>query len=134
MENLPIYKDNNFTLTKEMFISGNARFSMFHLSSIRLVKSRREIPYNLLILEILFIVGGLAWKYPYHGYVALLGFLGLLGSVIYFIFRKPIHKLILIFASGEREVIAVTDYVYLEKLANAFSRALVEATSKRMIS
>jgi hypothetical protein len=129
----PIYKDVNFTLTKDLFITGSARFAMKHLSSIRLVRSKRVVPYTLLFLEVAFIVGGLGWGYKFHGLVALLGFLGMIGSVLYYILRKPVHRLILVFASGERESIGSTDYSYLESLANAFSRAMVESRYRSVI-
>lgn len=126
MDHQPIYKDVNFTLTKDLFITGSARFAMAHLSSIRLVKSKRVVPYTLLFLEVALIVGGLGWVYKFHNLVALLGFLGLIGSAANYFLRKPVHRLILAFASGERESIESTDYSYLESLANAFSRAMVE--------
>ncbi|MFD0670585.1 DUF6232 family protein [Cohnella sp. GCM10027633] len=133
MDHQPIYKDANFTLTKDLFITGGARFAMAHLSSIRLVKTKREIPYTLLVLEVLLIVGGLGWDYPYHGYVALLGFLGLIGSSLNYFLRKPVHKLTVVFASGERESVGSTDYSYLESLANAFSRAMVETRYRNIL-
>lgn len=126
VDHQPIYKDANFTLTKDLFVTGGARFSMAHLSSIRLVKSKRVIPYTLLVLEIALIVGGLGWGYKFHNLVALLGFLGFLGSAANYGFRKPVHRLTLVFVSGERESIESTDYSYLETLANAFSRGMVE--------
>lgn len=127
MDHQPIYKDVNFTLTKDLFITSSARFAMAHLSSIRLVKSKRVIPYTLLVLEVAFIVGGLGWEYKYHNLVALLGALGLIGSAANYFLRKPVHRLTLAFASGDRESIESTDYSYLETLANAFSKAMVES-------
>lgn len=133
MEQQAIYKDVNFTLTKDLFITGNARFAMAHLSSIRLVRTKRVVPYTMLFLEVALIVGGLGWSYKFHGLVALLGFLGILGNAAYYAFRKPVHKLVLAFASGERESIGSTDYAYLETLANAFSRTMTETRYRSAI-
>lgn len=133
MDHQPIYKDANFTLTKDLFITGGARFAIAHLSAIRLAKTKREIPYALLFLEIVLIVGGFGWDYRFHQYVGLLGILGLIASVLLYFLRKPVHKLTLVFASGERESIGSTDYSYLEGLANAFSRAMVETRFRGML-
>ncbi len=126
MDNQPIYKDNNFTITKELFISGNARFAMQYLCSIKLIKSQRQIPYTLLVIELILIATGFIWDFRFHGLVSLFGGLGLVGSILFYIFRKPVHKLLLVFTSGEKEMIGATDYGYLERLANAFSRSIVE--------
>lgn len=132
MDHQPIYKDANFTLTKDLFITGSARFAMTHLTSIRLVKSQKVVPYTLLLLEVALIVGGLGWGYKYHNLVALLGLLGLIGSAANYFLRKPVHRLVLVFASGERESIESTDYAYLESLANAFSRAMIETRYRNL--
>jgi len=133
MDNQPIYKDNHFTITRELFISGNARFAIQHLCSIRLVKSKRQIPYTLLVLELLLIATGIVWNFRFHEYVAALGGAGLVANALLYIFVKPVHKLTLVFASGEREVIGVTDYMYLEGLANAFSRSIVETKTRGLM-
>jgi hypothetical protein len=133
MENQPIYKDNNFTITKELFISGNTRFAMQHLCSVKLVKSNRQIPYTLLVLEILLIVTGFTWDFRFHSILSLIGILGLIASIALYIFIKPVHKLWLVFTSGEREMIGVTDYAYLEGLANAFSRCIVETKQRNLM-
>ncbi|TFE28553.1 DUF6232 family protein [Cohnella luojiensis] len=133
MENQPIYKDNNFTITKELFISGNTRFAMQHLCSVKLVKSKRQIPYTLLVLEILLIVTGFTWDFRFHSILSLIGILGLIASIALYIFIKPVHKLWLVFTSGEREMIGVTDYAYLEGLANAFSRCIVETKQRSLM-
>ncbi|MCD9021399.1 DUF6232 family protein [Cohnella silvisoli] len=130
MDNQPIYKDNNFTITKELFISGNTRFAIQHLCSIKLIKSKRQVPYTLLVIELLLIASGFVWDFQFHSLVTLLGFLGLIASILIYIFVKPVHKLMLVFSSGEKEMIGVTDYNYLEGLANAFSRSMVEARSR----
>lgn len=127
MDQQPFFKDNYFTLTREMFITRNVRYAICFLNSIRLVKSRREIPYGWLVLEVLLIVGGFGWKYPYHEAVGYLGIAGLIVSGLLFAFVKPVHKLYVTFASGEREMIESADYVYLETLANAFSKSITEA-------
>jgi hypothetical protein len=134
MENAFIYKDNNFTITKELFISGNTRFAIQHLSSIKLIKSKRQVPYTLLVIELLLIVSGFTWDFRFHSIVTLIGFLGLIASVLVYIFVKPVHKLILVFASGEKEIIGVTDYNYLEGLANAFSRSIVETRTRNLMT
>ncbi|MFC5531377.1 DUF6232 family protein [Cohnella yongneupensis] len=133
MDHQPIYKDVNFTLTRDLFITGSARFAMKHLTSIRLVKTKRVVPYTLLFLEVALIVGGLGWGYKFHGWVALLGFLGLIGSALYYFLHKPVHRLVLVFASGERESIGSADYSYLESLANAFSRGMVESRYRNVV-
>jgi hypothetical protein len=133
MENQPIYKDVNFTITKEIFISGNARFAIQHLCSIKLVKSKRHIPYTLLVIELLLIASGFIWNFQFHSLVTLVGFLGLIASILIYIFVKPVHQLMLVFSSGEREIIGVTDYDYLEGLANAFSRSIVETRPKNSL-
>jgi hypothetical protein len=46
---------------------------------------------------------------------------------------KPVHKLALSFSSGEREIIGVTDYAYLEGLATAFSRSIVETKQRNLM-
>jgi hypothetical protein len=129
LDNLPIYKDIHFTISKELFISGNTRFAIQHLCSIKLVKSRRHVPYTLLVIELLLLASGFIWDFRFHLLISLLGLLGLIASVLIYILVKPIHKLILVFASGEKEIIGVTDYSYLERLANAFSRSIVETRS-----
>ncbi|BBI33021.1 DUF6232 family protein [Cohnella abietis] len=133
MEIQPIYKDNNFTITRELFINGNTRYAIQHLCSIKLVKSKRQIPYTLLVLELLLIVTGFAWNFQLHSIVSLIGFLGLITSVSLYIFIKPVHKLWLVFSSGEKEMIGVTEYAYLEGLANAFSRSMVETKQRNMM-
>ena len=133
MENQPIFKDKNFTITRELFISGNARFAIQHLCSIKLVRSKRQIPYTLLILELLLIATGFIWNFKFHSMVSLIGMLGLAASISLYIFIKPVHKLWLVFSSGEKEMIGVTDYVYLEGLANAFSRSIVETKQKSLM-
>ncbi len=133
MDNQPIYKDNNFTITRELFISGNTRFAIQHLCSIKLVKSRRHIPYTLLVLELLLIATGLLWDFRFHELVSLLGGAGLIANALVYILVKPVHKLTLVFSSGEKEVIGVTDYMYLEGLANAFSRSIVETRHKSLM-
>jgi len=127
MDNQPIYKDNHFTITKEMFISGNARFAIQHLCSIRLIKTKRQIPYTLLVLELLLIVVGAVLEFRFNELVIALGAAGFVANALVYSLVKPVHKLILVFSSGEKEVIGVTDYMYLEGLANAFSRSIVEA-------
>jgi hypothetical protein len=122
-----IYKDNNFTITKELFISGNVRFAIQHLCSLKLEKARKKIPYVLATIEIILILAGLIVDFPYHSLVTLLGVIGIIASTLVYIFIKPVHKLYLVFASGEREMIGVTDYSYIEGLANAFSRSIVES-------
>ncbi|RED61725.1 DUF6232 family protein [Cohnella lupini] len=131
MDAQPLYKDNNFTITRDLFISGNTRFAIQHLCSIKLVKTKKQIPYTLAVIEILLIVTGFNWDFRFHSIVALIGILGLLASAALYIFIKPVHKLWLVFSSGEREMIGVTDYAYLEGLANAFSRSIVETTKHR---
>lgn len=133
MENQPIYKDNNFTVTKELFISGNARFAIQHLCSIKLAKTKRQIPYTLLVIELLLIATGFIWDFRFHSIVTLVGILGLIINILIYIFVKPVHKLILAFSSGEREIIGVTDYAYLEGLANAFSRSMVETKQRNLM-
>lgn len=133
MENQPIYKDNNFTITRELFISGNTRFAMQHLCSVKLVKNKRQIPYTLLVLEILLIVTGFTWDFRFHSILSLIGILGLIASIALYVFIKPVHKLWLVFTSGEREMIGVTDYAYLEGLANAFSRCIVETKHRSLM-
>ncbi|QTH44683.1 hypothetical protein J4772_09960 [Cohnella sp. LGH] len=133
MENQPIYKDNNFTITRELFVSGNARFAIQHLCSIRLVKSRRQIPYALLVLELTLIATGLILDFRFHEYVSLLGGAGLIANILVYILVKPVHKLTLVFSSGEKEIIGVTDYMYLEGLANAFSRSITETRHKNLM-
>ncbi|RED89378.1 DUF6232 family protein [Cohnella phaseoli] len=133
MENQPIYKDNNFTITRELFVSGNARFAIQHLCSIRLVKSRRQIPYALLVLELILIATGLILDFRFHEYVSLLGGAGLIANILVYILVKPVHKLTLVFSSGEKEIIGVTDYMYLEGLANAFSRSITETRHKNLM-
>ncbi|MFC5403990.1 DUF6232 family protein [Cohnella soli] len=133
MEAQPIYKDQNFMITKELFISGNARFSIPHLCSVRLVKTRRTIPYTLLVLELLLMIGGFGWDYRFHTLVGLLGIVGFVANALVYALVKPVHKLLLTFASGEKEVIGVTDYEYLEGLANAFSRSMVETRGRGLM-
>ncbi|QMV44183.1 DUF6232 family protein [Cohnella cholangitidis] len=133
MENQPIYKDNNFTITRELFVSGNTRFAIQHLCSIKLTKTKRQIPYTLLVIEILLIATGFIWDFRFHSIVTLIGFLGLIANVLLYIFVKPVHKLALSFSSGEREIIGVTDYAYLEGLATAFSRSIVETKQRNLM-
>ncbi|RKP57233.1 hypothetical protein D7Z26_04415 [Cohnella endophytica] len=127
----PIFKDQNFTITRELFISGNARYAIQHLCSIKLIRTRRTIPYTLLFLELLLMVGGFGWNYKFHSLVALLGILGFVANALVYSLVKPVHKLWLVFSSGEKEMIGVTDYDYLEGLANAFSRSIVETRQQR---
>ncbi|XID94062.1 DUF6232 family protein [Paenibacillaceae bacterium WGS1546] len=133
MENQPIYKDNNFTITRELFISGNTRFAIQHLCSIKLVKTKKRIPYTLLVIELLLIATGFIWDFRFHELVSALGFAGLIANVLIYILVKPVHKLTLVFTSGEKEIIGVTDYMYLEGLANAFSRSIVETRHKNQM-
>jgi len=133
MENQPIYKDNNFTITRELFISGNTRFAIQHLCSIKLVRTKRQIPYTLLVIELLLIATGFIWDFRFHELVSLLGFAGLIANVLIYVFVKPVHKLTLVFSSGEKEIIGVTDYTYLEGLANAFSRSIAETRHKNLM-
>src|SRR5262249_44239621 len=131
MESKPIYQDSNFTITKELFIAGNARFAIAHLCSVRLVKSTRQIPYTMLVLELLLIVAGAIFDFRFNGYVVLLGVLGLLANAALYILVKPVHKLTLSFISGEKEVIGITDYAYLDNLANMFGKSMVETRQQR---
>jgi len=133
MENQPIYKDSNFTVTKELFITGNMRFAIQHLVSIKLVKTKRTIPYTLLVIETLLIATGFIWDFKFHFLLSLLGLLGIVANALLYIFIKPVHKLTLVFSSGEKEIIGVTDYAYLEGLANAFSRSMVETKQRSMM-
>lgn len=127
MESQHIFRDNNFTITKELFISGNTRFAIQHLCSLKLERARREIPYTLASIEIILILAGLIVDFRFHYLLALLGFIGIIASTLVYILVKPVHKLYLVFSSGEREMIGVTDYSYIEGLANAFSRSIVES-------
>lgn len=129
----PIFKDNNFTLTKELFISGNTRYAIQHLCSIKLVKSKRQIPYTLLIIEILLIVTGLMWDFKFHSILTLVGVLGFIANALIYILVKPVHKLTLVFSSGEKEIIGVKDYTYLEGLANSFSHCMVETKQRGLM-
>ncbi|TVY04409.1 DUF6232 family protein [Cohnella terricola] len=133
MENQPIFKDHNFTITKELFITGNMRFAIQHLVSIKLVKTKRTIPYTLLVIEALLIATGFIWDFKFHSLVSLLGILGVVANALLYIFIKPVHKLTLVFSSGEKEIVGVTDYAYLEGLANAFSRSIVETKQRSMM-
>jgi hypothetical protein len=130
MDNPAIFKDSHFTITKDMFISGNTRFAISHLCSIKLIKTKRQIPYTLLVIELLLIATGLLWDFRFHELVSLLGVAGLVVNALIYALVKPVHKLILTFASGEKEVIGAKDYPYLEGLANAFSRT-IEETDRR---
>jgi uncharacterized membrane protein len=132
MDHHPIYKDQHFTITKELFMTGNIRYSLHQLCSIKLVKAKREIPFTLLVLELVLMAAGLLTKFPFHTIITWLGALGMAASVLNYLLRKPVHQLFLTFSSGEREVIGVTDYYYLEGLANAFSRT-VEETRLRQV-
>jgi hypothetical protein len=134
LDNQPIYKDIHFTISKELFISGNVRYAIQHLCSIKLIKSRRHVPYTLLVIELLLIATGFIWDFRFHLIVSLLGLLGLIASVLVYFLVKPVHKLILVFSSGEKEIIGVTDYPYLEGLANAFSRSIVETRSRSLMT
>lgn len=127
MESQHIFRDNNFTITKELFISGNTRFAIQHLCSLKLERARREIPYTLASIEIILILAGLIVDFRFHYLLTLLGFIGIIASTLVYILVKPVHKLYLVFSSGEREMIGVTDYSYIEGLANAFSRSIVES-------
>jgi hypothetical protein len=129
MDNQTIYKDINFTITKELFISGNTRFALQHLCSIKLEKAYKQFPYTLCVIAIILISVGLYLDFKFNSLVVAIGCLGVIGSILLFILRKPVHKIFLVFSSGETEVIGNTDYSYLEKLAYAFSRSIAERQS-----
>lgn len=124
MDNQPLFQDQNFTITKEIFISGNTRFALRQLCSIKLERAFRQFPYTLCIMGIILTGGALYFDFKFNSLVIALGGLLVISSILLVIFRKPIHKLYVAFSSGEREVIENTDYAYLEGLANAFSRSI----------
>jgi hypothetical protein len=134
MDNQNLYQDQNFTITRELFVSGNARYALQHLCSIKLEKAYRQFPYTLCILGIIMMGVALYLEFQFHSLVVALGSLFVISSVLLVIFRKPVHKLFLVFSSGEREVIENTDYGYIENLANAFSRSLSRTIAHTNVS
>ncbi|WP_373232304.1 DUF6232 family protein [Cohnella sp.] len=134
MDNQQLYQDQNFTITREMFISGNTRFALRHLCSIKLERAFRQFPYTLCILGIILMGVALYFQFKFNSLVVALGSLLVISSILLVIFRKPIHKLYLAFSSGEREVIENTDYVYLEGLAHAFSRSISRPVAHTNVS
>lgn len=129
MDNQTLYQDQNFTITTEMFISGNTRFALRHLCSIKLERAFRQFPYTLCVMGIILMGGALYFEFKFNSLVVALGSLFVISAILLVIFRKPVHKLYMAFSSGEREVIENTDYAYLEGLANAFSRSISQPVS-----
>jgi hypothetical protein len=134
MDNTHLYKDSEFTITRELIINGNSRYALHHLCSIKLERAYRQFPYTLCVFGLILIVAASMVNFKFNSLVILLGALTVLGCVALVIFRKPVHKLYLVFSSGEKEAIENTDYAYLEGLASAISRALTRVVSQTTAS
>lgn len=134
MDSQLLYQDQNFTITREMLVSGNARYALKHLCSIKLERAFRQFPYTLCVIGIITMGLALYFQFKFNSYVVALGSLFVIASVLLVIFRKPIHKIYLVFSSGETEVIENTDYSYLEGIANAFSRSISQPAAHTNVS